>query len=151
MSKPALLLRLAAIVALLECLGHTMLFVRYVPVHGPAETAVVDAMKSHVFNFGGSPRSYWDLYFGYGLFVSIGSFVEAALLWQLAGLAASGVPRIRPLAGLVALAELGYTLLIRKYFFATPLFAHVVATVLVTAAFLMLRDKIIEEAPVTNP
>jgi len=86
-------LRFASILALLACLGHTFLFVTYVPSHGPEETAVVTAMKVHRFNFGGFTHSYWELYFGYGLFVSIGCFVECVLFWQLGDLGKSAFPR----------------------------------------------------------
>src|SRR3989442_1514901 len=61
------LLRVTAVVALLQFFGHAALFVRAQPTHGDAEVTVVAAMKAHRFNFGGSMRSYWDMYYGYGL------------------------------------------------------------------------------------
>src|SRR2546427_7614596 len=61
------LLRVTAVIALLQFFGHAALFVRARPTHGDAEVTVVAAMKAHRFNFGGSMRSYWDMYFGYGL------------------------------------------------------------------------------------
>src|SRR5260370_945652 len=75
--KPTIFLRTASLLSLLAFLGHTSLFVSYVPTHGAEEVALVAAMKSHHFNFGGFTHSYWELYFGYGLFVSISCLVEA--------------------------------------------------------------------------
>jgi hypothetical protein len=66
--KPTMLLRIASIVALLQFAAHTLLLVFGAPTHGPEEIAVVEAMKSHHFDFMGLTRSYWDFYFGYGLF-----------------------------------------------------------------------------------
>src|SRR3989475_7752447 len=60
------LLRVTAVIALLQFFGHAALFVRARPTHGDAEVTVVAAMKAHRFNFGGSMRRYWGKYFGYG-------------------------------------------------------------------------------------
>src|SRR2546426_9055191 len=78
------LLRVTAVVALLQFFGHAALFVRAQPTHGDAEVTVVAAMKAHRFNFGGSMRSYWDMYYGYGLEAAFICLVEAILFWQLA-------------------------------------------------------------------
>ncbi|MBI3886147.1 MAG: hypothetical protein HY302_10505 [Opitutae bacterium] len=74
-------LRLAAALAALQFVAHTAAFVRYVPAHGPAETAVVAAMQAHRFSFGGFERSYWDLYYGYGLLAAFSVLLEAVLFW----------------------------------------------------------------------
>jgi len=65
--KPSLLLRFASGIALVQFAAHTLLFAFSSPKHGPEESAVVEAMKAHRFDFAGSLRSYWDFYFGYGL------------------------------------------------------------------------------------
>ena len=62
---PPLLLRIAAVVALLQFAAHLLLVVLASPKHGPEEVAVVETMKSHRFDFLGAKRSYWDFYFGY--------------------------------------------------------------------------------------
>src|SRR6266478_8535309 len=122
--KPSLFLRIAATLALLACLGHTFLFVTYSPTHGPEEAAVVAAMKAHSFSFRGFLHSYWELYFGYGLFVSISCFIEAVLLWQLAAIDGSNPVAIRPLVAPFVLGEAGYAVLMLKYFFLIPIVAH---------------------------
>src|SRR5437899_12941813 len=86
MTKPTPL-RVTAVIALLQFFGHAALFVRARPTHGDAEVTVVAAMKAHRFNFGGSMRSYWDMYFGYGLEAARIFLVEASLFLQLAAIA----------------------------------------------------------------
>src|SRR2546427_9153063 len=90
------LLRVTAVVALLQFFGHAALFVRAQPTHGDAEVTVVAAMKAHRFNFGGSMRSYWDMYFGYGLEAAFICLVEAILFWQLATIAGTTPAIVRP-------------------------------------------------------
>ncbi len=91
--KPALPLRIASILAFIAAAGHTLLFLSYKPSHGPTEIFVVSAMQTHVFSFGGYQHTYWQLYFGYELFVTIACLVECGLLWQLATLSATA-PKI---------------------------------------------------------
>src|SRR5258708_12558210 len=88
-------LRIAAIVALLQFAAHTSLIIFSSPKHGPEEVAVVQAMKSHRFNFLGSQRSYWDFYFGYALEAAFICLIEAVLFWQFAG-GASTSPLLLP-------------------------------------------------------
>ena len=134
--KTTAFLRSASILAVLACLGHTYLFVSYVPVHGPDEIAVVTAMKIHRFRFGGFVHSYWELYFGYGLFVSIGCFVESVLFWQLAHAAKSNAPSIKWLLLPLIFGEAGYSILMVKYFFIIPIVVHISTTIFLVLAFI---------------
>jgi hypothetical protein len=119
--KPAASLRIASILALIAALGHTLLFLTYKPTHGPDEIVVVTAMQTHVFSFGGFLHSYWQLYFGYELFVAIGCLVECGLLWQLATLSSSAPRAIRPMIGLFFLGEVAISILMLKFFFVIPI------------------------------
>src|SRR5260221_2674596 len=92
MTAPVLL-RILAVVAFLQFAGHGTMFVGARPTHGPDEIAVVDAMRSHAFTFASAPRTYWDMYFGYGLEAAFVCLVEAVLFWQLAG-ALERAPRL---------------------------------------------------------
>ncbi len=132
--KPASVLRIAAVVALLQFLAHTTLFVTYTPAHGADEAALVQAMQSHVYSFSGTLRSYWDMYFGYGLFSAFNCLIEAVLLWLLADIARHDARRSRPFAALFLFANVGYTALIAKYFFALPGFFDVALVVLLALA-----------------
>lgn len=118
--KPAKTLRVASILAALQYSAHAFLFLSASPSHGPEEIAVVDAMRSHRFDFAGFHRSYWDFYFGYGLLGILFGVIEVILLWQLAALAKTDSYRIRPPIALFIFANLAHAVLIWKYFFLVP-------------------------------
>jgi hypothetical protein len=125
-----ILLRVAAVVALLQFVGHTALFLRAEPTHGDAEVAVVTAMKAHQFSFGGSLRSYWDMYFGYGIEAAFICLVEAVLFRQLATIAGVAPATVRPIVALFLAANVAHAILVTRFFFLTPLIPDVVIAVL---------------------
>jgi len=145
----AALLRIVAVVAFLQFVGHGTMFVKARPTHGPAEAAVVDAMRSQAFTFASAPRSYWDMYFGYGLEAAFVCLVEAVLFWLLArALVADGRSRqagspasatvalVRAAALLFAAANVAHIVLLVRYFaFPLPMaFDGVIAAGLLAAA-----------------
>jgi hypothetical protein len=116
-----LALRLTAVVALLQGLGHAALFVRAQPRHGAAEVAVIGAMRSQSFDFGGfAPHSYWDLYFGYGLLAVVFALFIAAALWLTSGLAEQP-QQVRRFTGCIVVAASIHAAIIARYFFKLPL------------------------------
>ena len=62
--KTSTLLRIASVVTFLYFAGHTA-GMPWTPGEGPAELAVIEAMKSNRFAATGSSRTYWDFYFGF--------------------------------------------------------------------------------------
>src|SRR5882724_7707408 len=145
--KPALPLRIASILALIAAVGHTLLFLTYKPTHGPDKIVVVTAMQTHVFSFGGFLHSYWQLYFGYQLFVTISCLVECGLLWQLASLSSS-IPRaIRPMIGLFFLGEVATSILMLKFFFIIPIVVHIATALCLALALAVLTPR----SPATQP
>ncbi len=119
--KAKTLLKVASIVALLQFAAHGSLVVTGKPRHGAEEIALVEAMKSHHFDFLGWSRTYWGFYFGYGLMAAFFCLVEAVLFWQLARLARSDLSSARPIAGLFCLANVGFALIVWKFFFFVPI------------------------------
>jgi hypothetical protein len=119
--SPTLWLRVAAIVALLQAAGHGTSVIRWAPTRGPDQLAVIEVMKSHAFNFQGFTRSYWDLFFGYGLMAAFTCVVEAILFWQLASLALTTGARGTPIVALFIFANLVHAILCWNYFFLTPI------------------------------
>ena len=115
-----LLLRIVAVVALLQFVGHGTLFVRARPTHGPEEAAVVQAMQSHAFKFASAPRTYWDMYFGYGLEAAFVCLVEAVLFWQLARGMSGDAALVRSIAALFAVGNVAHCVMLVRYF-AFPL------------------------------
>jgi hypothetical protein len=130
------LLRAVAVVALLQFVGHGTMFVRARPTHGPDEVAVVTAMRTHAFTFAKAPRTYWDMYFGYGLEAAFVCLVEALLFWQLAGAASRDATLVRSIAALFAAANAAHCLMLWRYFaFPVPMvFDAVIAAGLTAAA-----------------
>ena len=126
--------RAAALSALLQGLAHGALFLLARPTHGPDEAMVVETMRTHVFNFAGAHRSYWQMYFGYGLLAAGVCFVEAALLWLIAPMAGTDARRLAWITGLLIVANLAHAAIIATYFFYPPLVADVVVALLLGLA-----------------
>jgi hypothetical protein len=131
----AILLRIASVVAVLQCAAHTVLILFSSPKHGPEEVAVVEAMKAHKFDFLGSKRSYWDFYFGYALMAAVVCFVQAVLFWQLAEFADVSQPLVRAVTALFLVANVVHALLAWRYFFITPIVPDIVIVVCLALAF----------------
>lgn len=95
-----------------------------------------DAMRSHAFTFARAPRTYWDMYFGYGLEAAAVCLVQAALFWLLAGATSGSAALVRRVAGLFAAANVAHIVLLARYFaFPVPMaFDAVIAAGLITAA-----------------
>ena len=112
-------LRIAAILAVTQGLAHGGLFIAATPRHGPAEVALVAAMKANRFFAGG--LGYWDFYFGYGLIAAGACVVEGLLLWQLGTFARAEPVRVRPMILVFLVANIGHAMLIARYFwFVVP-------------------------------
>lgn len=127
------LLRIAAVLALLQGIAHAALVVFASPKHGPDEVAVINTMKSRRFDFLGAQRSYWDFYFGYALIAAIICVVEAVLFWQVASL---GPGVIRPVASVFIAFNVVHALVAARYFFITPIVADVLVAGCLVAAML---------------
>ncbi len=133
--------RAAAVAALLQGLAHGALFLMARPTHGPDEAMVVAVMRDHVFNFSGAHRSYWQMYFGYGLLAAGVCFVEAALLWLIAPLARTDAPRLGLVVSLLIIANAAHAAIIALFFFYPPLVADAVVALLLGLAIRPGRAK----------
>jgi hypothetical protein len=131
-------LRIAAVLTLLYCAGHTI-GMPWTPYTDPEATSVLEAMKSHRFEAEGFKGTYWDLYFGFGLIISVYLLVQAAVLWQVASLAKTDAIRVRPILVSFLIAFVINAALSWQYFFVVPvvlagLIAICLAIALVQAA-----------------
>jgi len=98
-------------------------------------------MKSTHFNIQGFSRSYWDFFVGFGFFVTVFLLFAAALAWQLGGVAAETLARLRLIAWAFALCFVAITVLSWRYFFAIPLVLSFLITVcLILAAWLAMKS-----------
>lgn len=140
MRKPAVFLRIAAVVTLIHAVLHTIggVFGNIGP--GPA-TVAVEAMKVNQFLLVGHMRSFWDFYRGMGLAATISLTSEAVLFWQLGSLAKTDAPRLRPilvtfLVAYSVLAVNSYT-----YFFVGPVIAEIVIAACLGLAILTAKSE----------
>lgn len=133
----ALLLRVASVLTVLHCIGHTIGGVFGIDAPpGTKEGAVVDTMKSNQFDVMGATRSFWDFFIGYGLIISVSSLAQAVVFWQLAGLAKTEPRRIQPIIAAFFLANLGFAILAWRYFFIPPFVGDVLTTIALGIAYL---------------
>jgi hypothetical protein len=139
--KSPVLLRTASILALIHAVLHTAGGLFSAPAHGPAEVAILDAMKSTAFDFMGSDRSYWDFYMGFGLFLTVALVMQAVLLWQLAGLAKLDPDRARPLIATLFVAFAAGVVLSWRYFFIAPLVMEIIIAALTGLAYVLARPR----------
>jgi hypothetical protein len=116
--KPSILLRVASVLTLIFCAGHT--YGLGLSSYDPEQAAVFMAMQAFPFNIMGARRTHWEFYRGFSFLFSVTLLLLAVLLWQLGGLAKSDPVRARPFVGSLFLAYLGFTILCGQYFFMAP-------------------------------
>ena len=133
-------LRAASGVALMQYAAHAFLFLTARPKHGAEEIAVLETMRSHAFDFSGCTRTYWTMYFGYGLMVIVAGIVEVVALWLIAGLAKSEPKRVIPLVYLFLFADLAHGALAVTHFFKAPVVADLIVGVFLMWSLIAARS-----------
>ena len=137
---PRRLLRIAAVLSFLYCLGHTAGF-PWTPSTGGHTDLVVGGMKSFTFEVFGSTRSYWDFYQGFGLTLTVLQLLGAVVLWLVAGLAADVPARARPFVLAFLVASVAQLVLVVRFFFLPPLVFSVLVTLFLALAAWTLRPR----------
>jgi hypothetical protein len=140
MVMTSVLLRLASLAALLQGLGHGAAVIRWGPTHGPGEDVVLNALRTHMFAFQGFTRTYWQLFLGYGLFAATNCFIEAAVFWRLAWIAAETPAFTAAIITVFIAANIVYAALCWRFFFWTPLLFDVLVAVLLLGALVSVRS-----------
>jgi hypothetical protein len=122
--KPALFLRVAAVLTFIHAVLHTIggVFGKVGP--GPA-TVAVEAMKMNQFLLMGHTRSFWDFYRGLGLGATISLTAEAVLFWQLGSLAKTDAQRLRPILATFLVAYAALAVNSYAYFFLGPVIVEI--------------------------
>jgi hypothetical protein len=133
--SPSLPYHIAAVLLAIFAVGHTLGFRRVDP-RWDAD-AVVRSMETVRFPVQGFRRTYWDLYVGFGLFVTILLLFSAILAWEL-GRTSPELVRALPLVRWTfAVAYAGVTLLNWRYFFIAPIvFSTLITLCLFVGAWL---------------
>jgi hypothetical protein len=136
--RPSLFYRIAAVLILLFDIGHTVGFLQHDPEW--KVDSLIGSMKSTHFNIQGFSRSYWEFFVGFGLFVTVFLLLAAVTAWQLGGLPAEILARLRGIRWALAVCFVALTFLSFRYFFLLPLiFSIVIAVCLLVAAWLKPR------------
>jgi hypothetical protein len=117
--KPYVLLRVAAVVAFLYAVGHTI-GMPWAPDKSPETMAVVQAMAAHRFDAMGAKRSMQDFYVGFGISISIFMLIQAILLWMIAAQAKVDAVRARPFIAVFLIAFVANAIISAVYFFEVP-------------------------------
>jgi hypothetical protein len=124
MMKPALFLRIAAVLTFIHAVLHTIggVFGKVRP--GPA-AAAVEAMKMNQFLLMGHTRSFWDFYHGFGLAATISLTAEAVVFWHLGSLAKTDAGRLRPILATFLVAYTALAVNSYAYFFLAPVIVEI--------------------------
>ncbi len=136
--RPSLFYRIAAVLILLFDIGHTVGFLQHDPSWGV--DSLLASMKAIHFGIQGFSRSYWEFFVGFGLFVTVFLLFAAVVSWQLGGLPAETLARLRGIRWALAVCFVVVTFLSFRYFFLLPLvFSASIAVCLIVAASLKPR------------
>jgi hypothetical protein len=127
-------LRLASLLTLLHCIGHTIGGVLSKP-KGAEQLAVVETMKAHQFNVMGSMRSFWDFNFGYGLMTTITLLAQTILFWQLSTLVKTNPALARPIIALFFFTFAAMSVVAWRYFFVAPMVGEILIAICLAVAF----------------
>jgi hypothetical protein len=133
----SLLYRVASVLLVLFAIGHTLGF-RTTSMEGAAPVA--EHMRSARFAIQGSQRSYWDLFVGFGFFVTAFQLFSAVLAWQLGGMSRAALAEMPAVPWAFAVCLLAVAILSWTNFFAAPaIFSTVITLCLFAAAWLSGR------------
>jgi len=133
--KASLIYRVAAVLLLLFAIGHTLGFRQSDPQWGV--DALLASMRSIHFDVQGFHRTYWDLFEAAGFSVGIFYVFAAILAWQLGGLPAETLARMRGIAWTFAICFAALTFVSWSYLFILPIvFAGGITVCLLAAAWL---------------
>lgn len=130
--KASIFYRVAAVFLLLFAVGHTIGFRQSDPKWGV--DALLGSMRSIHFDVQGFSRTYWDFFVGIGLCVTVLFLFSAVLAWQLGGLPAETLARMRGTAWAFALCFAAITVVSWIYLFVLPIVLSLVITICLSAA-----------------
>lgn len=135
-----ILLRTAIGIATVQYLAHAFLFLRGTNPHDGNEAALLSTMKTLHWNFGGSARSYWNFFFGYGLVGILFGGVEIVSLWMVMNVADSHPAFQRKVIITWMIAVAIHAVLVLRYFFLLPFLFECAVVFLLLASFLKTKS-----------
>lgn len=140
MMKPAVFLRIAAVLTFVHAVLHTIGGVFGSVGPGPAAVAV-QAMKINQFLLMGHLRSFWDFHRGLGLGATISLTADAVLFWQLGSLAKTEATRLRPILATFLIAYAVLAVNSYTYFFLAPVITEIFIAVCLGLAIVTAKPQ----------
>lgn len=120
--------RAASVLLLVFCFMHTAGGMFGHASHGAFADAVLESMKRVRFPTFGVESTWYGLYFGFGLTVSVFQLFAAAACWWLGGVAPEQRPLVAPIAWATFVSMVALAVLSWVYFFPPPgVFATAIA------------------------
>jgi hypothetical protein len=129
--KASLYYRIAAVLLLLFAVGHTIGFLQSDPAW--RVQAVLTSMRSVQFVVQGFSRTYWDLFAAAGYLVGVFYLFAAIFAWQLGGLPAETLARLRLTLWALAVSFAAVTVVSWVYLFILPILFSIAITGCLTA------------------
>jgi hypothetical protein len=133
--KPCTLLRAASVLTLVHALLNAFAGLLSGTSKAQDEMAVLGAMKALRFDAMGSMRTYWDFYFGFGVFLTANLMLLSAVMWQLAALAQTAPGSARTFIALLCIGFLVFAALSSLYFFVAPVIIEGIIAVVLGLAY----------------
>jgi len=130
--KATVFYRIAAVLLILFATGHTLGFRKVDPRW--RIDSIVNSMQTVQFSVHGVPRTYWDFYVGFGLFVSVLLVFAALVCWQFGRLDPATLRGMPLLTWALAACFAANSYLCWRYFFIPPLVFSIALTVLLSLA-----------------
>ena len=115
LASPAGLMRLSALLVVLLMIGHTSAY-PWASTHALHESQLVELMKSVDFAFAGERSTYWSLYYGWGLLISVLLLTWGIILWLMADLARLAPRRVAAITGILCASALAGAYLSWRFF-----------------------------------
>ncbi len=146
----ALLIRIAAALSLMTCLGHTVGTFMTVPPEQDAMHATIAIMKTTMVPMPvGAARSYMQILDGNNICTSLFLLLCAVLLFAISGLPST--PATNRVILITALALVGFAVISVMYFFPVPTvltgFAAVLSIVACSRPHVSLQSRSLEAEP----
>jgi len=139
--SPTILIRVGSILMVGLMIGHTSAY-PWTSTHIPQETQLADSMKSVDFVFMGEHSTYWNLYFGWGLWMAVSLLTLAIILWLLSDIAHLAPRNVGLISGIISGVSLVGAYLSLRFFYIPPfIFYAVICVILLTAAVQLLRQQ----------
>jgi len=124
MREPVFFLRVASALTFIHALLHTAggVFGKASP---GLQQETMSLMRTNQFQILTTTRTYWQLYLGFGLAISIFLLAEAIIFWQLGQMSKTDASRLRPLLLTFLMAYLALAVNSAVFFFAPPVIIEV--------------------------